>query len=244
MREQSGSSFSRCFFLFVQAGADRSHSCVAFRHKCDERKLRNVTTRPMFRAAAWSSTVCSPPGGQPAPGSSISCHQKTWKSLQKTSEDLKRRNIIMQARISNPATPETVQAIQSLLKATREGGVPQKTLELVHLRASQINGCSFCVDSGAKSAKRAGETDERLFAVVAWREAPYFTEAERAALALTEAVTRLSDRPDAVPDEIWDEAAKHYDKQQLAPLILGIATTNLFNRLNATIREPTGATWG
>ena len=104
----------------------------------------------------------------------------------------------MEARLTNPATPETIQAIQTILKATREGGVPQKTLELVHLRASQINGCSFCVDSGAKSAKRAGETDERLFAVAAWREAPYFTEAERAALALTEAATRLADRSDPV----------------------------------------------
>ena len=76
----------------------------------------------------------------------------------------------------------------------KQGGVPAATLELVHLRASQINGCSFCVDAGARSAKKAGETDERLFAVAAWREAPYFTDAERAALALTEAVTRLSDR--------------------------------------------------
>src|SRR4051812_13696506 len=152
----------------------------------------------------------------------------------------------MQPRMKNPAMvlPDAMKAIQDLYKATSKGGVPQQTLELVHLRASQINGCSACVDSGARSAKKAGETDERLFAVVAWREAPYFTDAERAALALAEAVTRLSDRPDAVPDEIWDEAAKHYDKQQLAPLILGIATTNLFNRLNATIREPTGATWG
>src|SRR5690348_16835232 len=102
----------------------------------------------------------------------------------------------MQARMSNPAKilPDTLNGIQSLLKATRQGGVPQTTLELVHLRASQINGCSYCVHSGTRSAKKAGETDERLFAVAAWRETPYFTEAERAALALTEAVTRLSDR--------------------------------------------------
>jgi AhpD family alkylhydroperoxidase len=152
----------------------------------------------------------------------------------------------MQPRMKNPAMvlPDAMKAIQGLHKATSKGGVPQQTLELVHLRASQINGCSACVDSGARSAKKAGETDERLFAVAAWREAPYFTDAERAALALAEAVTRLSDRPDAVPDEIWDKAAKHYDEQQLAALILWIATTNLFNRLNATIREPTGATWG
>ena len=151
----------------------------------------------------------------------------------------------MQARMSNPAMilPDVMNGIQSLLKATRKGGVPSKTLELVHLRASQINGCSFCVDSGARSAKKAGETDERLFAVAAWREAPYFTDAERAALALTEAVTRLADRADPVPDSIWDEAARHYDEQGLAALILMIATTNLFNRLNATTRQVAGGGW-
>jgi AhpD family alkylhydroperoxidase len=145
--------------------------------------------------------------------------------------------------MSNPATilPDAHTGIQSLLKATRQGGVPRTVLELVHLRASQINGCSFCVDSGARSAKKAGETDERLFAVAAWREAPYFTDAERAALALTEAVTRLADRADPVPDAIWDEAARHYDEKGLAALILMIATTNLFNRLNATTRQLAGS---
>ena len=152
----------------------------------------------------------------------------------------------MQPRMKNPAMtlPDAMEAIHGLFKATSRGGVPQRTLELVHLRASQVNGCSACVDSGARSAKKAGETDERLFAVATWREAPYFTDAERAALALAEAATRLSDRADAVPDEIWEEAARHYDEQQLAALILWIATTNLFNRLNVTIREPAGVTWG
>ena len=152
----------------------------------------------------------------------------------------------MQSRMSNPATvlPDATPAIQALLQATRKGGVPQNVLELVHLRASQINGCSFCVDSGARSAKRAGESDERIFAVAAWREAPYFTDAERAALALTEAVTRLADRPDPVPDAIWDEAARHYDEQGLAALVLMIGITNLFNRLNATTRQMAGSqTW-
>lgn len=148
----------------------------------------------------------------------------------------------MQARMSNPATllPDVMQPIQALLKATGQGGVPQKTLELVHLRASQINGCSFCVDAGAGSAKKAGETDERLFAVAAWREAPYFTDAERAALALTECATRLADRADPVPDEIWDEAARHYDEKGLAALILMIGVTNLFNRFNATTKQMAG----
>src|SRR6266568_6329508 len=148
----------------------------------------------------------------------------------------------MQARMSNPAMilPDAMNAIQTVLKATRKGGVPAATLELVHLRASQINGCSFCVDSGARSAKQKGETDERLFAVAAWREAPYFTEAERAALALAEAVTRLADRPDPVPDEIWAEAARHFDEPALAGLVLAIANQNLWNRLNVATGQVAG----
>lgn len=152
----------------------------------------------------------------------------------------------MQARMKNPAAvlPEALPAILNLLKAAKKGGVPEATLELVHLRASQINGCSFCVDGGVRSARKAGESDERLFAVAAWREAPFFTDAERAALALAESTTRLADRSDPVPDEILDEAADHYDEQQLAALILWIGVTNLFNRLNATTRQVAGAaTW-
>jgi len=151
----------------------------------------------------------------------------------------------MQARMKHPAMviPDAMNAILTLGKVARNGSVPEKTLELVHLRASQINGCSVCVDLGVRSAKKAGETDQRLFAVVAWREAPYFTDAERTALALAEAVTRLSDRADPVPDEIWNEAARHYDEQGLAALILTIATTNLWNRLNATTRQVAGGAW-
>jgi AhpD family alkylhydroperoxidase len=149
----------------------------------------------------------------------------------------------MQARMKNPAMiiPDAMKAIQALNAATQQGGVPAATLALVHLRASQINGCSFCCDSGSCHAKAAGETDERLFSVAAWREAPYFTGAERAALALTEAVTRLSDRADPVPDEIWDEAARHYDERGLAALLLMIATANVFNRLNVATRQVAGA---
>ena len=151
----------------------------------------------------------------------------------------------MQARMNNPALviPEAMPAILTILKATKKGGVDPATLELVHLRASQINGCSACVDAGCRTAKQAGETDDRLFAVAAWREAPYFTDAERAALALTEAATRLSDRPDPVPDEVWEAAASHYDPQQLAAIVLMIGVTNLFNRLNATTRQVAGAAW-
>lgn len=151
----------------------------------------------------------------------------------------------MQPRTKNPAmiVTDAMQAIQALQSATGKGGVPSTTLDLVHLRASQINGCSVCVDSGARHAKKAGESDERLFAVAAWREAPYFPDAERAALALTEAATRPSDRADSVPDEISDEAARHYDERVLAALILSIATTNVYNRLNVTTRQVAGA-WG
>jgi AhpD family alkylhydroperoxidase len=151
----------------------------------------------------------------------------------------------MQARMKNPAMilPDAMKGIQNLYKAMSQGGVPQQTLELVHLRVSQINGCSACVDAGVRSARKADETDERLFAVAAWRETPYFTDSERAALALAEAATRLADRADAVPDSIWDEAANHFDEKGLAAIILMIATTNLFNRLNATIKEQAGATW-
>ena len=152
----------------------------------------------------------------------------------------------MEARMTNPAMVlGAMEPFQALFKAVYAGGVDPAALELVHLRASQINGCSACVHGGSVSAKKGGETDERLFAVVAWREAPWFTDAERAALALAESMTRLADRSgEAVPEELWAEAARHFDEQQLAALILWIATTNLFNRLNATIREPAGATWG
>lgn len=146
-------------------------------------------------------------------------------------------------RMQNPAQllDGAMPAIFGLMKATGKAGVAQATLELVHLRASQINGCSSCVDSGVKSAKQHGESDERLHAVAAWRESPQFTAAERAALALSESVTRLSDRSDAVPDDVWDEAARHFDEQHLAALVVYIATTNLFNRLNVTTRQTAGA---
>jgi AhpD family alkylhydroperoxidase len=152
----------------------------------------------------------------------------------------------MQARMNNPAMllPDTMTAINALYKAAHSAGVASATLELVHLRASQINGCSPCVDAGARGAKKNGETDERLFSVVAWRDTDYFTDAERAALALAEAATRLADRADAVPDEIWADAAKHFNEQELAAIVLWIATTNFFNRLNATTRQPAPQNWG
>jgi AhpD family alkylhydroperoxidase len=150
-----------------------------------------------------------------------------------------------QARLTGDtvAQPDVMKAISLLYKAAHSTSLAPATLELVHLRASQINGCSACVDSGARAAKKAGETDERLFAVAAWRETPYFTDAERAALALAEAATRLADRGDAVPDEIWQAAAKHYDEKELGALVLWIATTNFFNRINATLRTQAPQNW-
>jgi AhpD family alkylhydroperoxidase len=147
--------------------------------------------------------------------------------------------------MTNPAfvVPDAMQALQALGKAVQESGLPPRTIELVNLRASQINGCGVCAVQHPRIAKKLGETDERLFAVAAWREAPYFTDAERAALALTEAATRLSDRADPVPDEIWDEAARNYDEQVLAALVLNIASINVWNRLNVTTRQVAGQEW-
>ncbi|MFG2123592.1 carboxymuconolactone decarboxylase family protein [Streptomyces sp. NPDC048710] len=149
----------------------------------------------------------------------------------------------MQSRMRNPAVvlPDAMQPIRAILETVHSAGVDGRLLELVHLRVSQINGCSACVDGGARTARKAGVSDERLATVAAWREAPYFTAAERAALALAEAATRLADRPDAVTDEVWDTAATYFDEQQLAAVILMIGVTNLFNRLNATTRQIAGA---
>lgn len=151
----------------------------------------------------------------------------------------------MQARMKHPATvlPEVTTAVKHLVKAANSAGVPGTTLELVHLRASQVNGCSACV-WGSVHAKNPDVDGEKLWAVSAWREAPCFDDAERAALSLAEHVTRLADlNADAVPDELWAELTKHYDEKQLAALILWVATTNFFNRLNTSVKEPAGAVW-
>jgi AhpD family alkylhydroperoxidase len=136
--------------------------------------------------------------------------------------------------------PGAMEAMQQLGAAAQASGVPATTLYLVEARASQINGCSVCLDMHSREMKAAGEPDERVFIVAAWREAPYFTDAERAALALTEAATRLADRPESISDEIWEEAARHYDTSQLAGLVLMIAGINAWNRINATTRQITG----
>jgi len=149
----------------------------------------------------------------------------------------------MQARMKSPALtlPGAFDALMALAKSVEAGDVPRSTLELMNLRASQINGCAVCLDMHSRALKKLGEPDERIFAVAAWREAPYYSDAERAALALTEATTRIADRPEPVPDEIWNEAAQHYSEKALSSLVLSIALINVWNRLNAATRQISGA---
>lgn len=150
----------------------------------------------------------------------------------------------MPERMPNPAQhlPGTLPALLELGKLVHSA-IPAPLVELINLRASQINGCSVCVIGHARALKKAGETDDRLASVAAWRETPYFTDAERAALALTEAGTRLSDRADPVPDELWHAAAQHYDDTQLAGIVLCIGVINTFNRLNVITAQVGGHSW-
>lgn len=137
--------------------------------------------------------------------------------------------------------PDALQAMIALGKSAKGGGLPSTTALLVYLRASQINGCSMCAEMHSRELKEAGESDERIWAVAAWREAPYFSDAERAALALTEAATRLSDRADPVPDEIWEGAARHYKEPALAALVIEIAVINVWNRFNVITKQLAGS---
>jgi AhpD family alkylhydroperoxidase len=152
---------------------------------------------------------------------------------------------MLQSRMKKSAliSPDVLQHLLAVSAAARKAGVSERTLNLVYLRASQINGCTFCMDMHVKEAKKAGETDERLHTVAGYREAPWFDDAERAALALTEAATRLSDRQEPVPDAVWEQATKYYDEPALAALVLSIAMINLWNRLNVTTRQVAGESW-
>ncbi|MEU8379160.1 carboxymuconolactone decarboxylase family protein [Streptosporangium sp. NPDC048865] len=132
--------------------------------------------------------------------------------------------------------PEAYRAMYRLEKYLAGSGLPHATQELVKLRVSQINGCGYCVTMHSHDAKAAGESDERLFAVAAWRETPFFGDAERAALALAEEATRLGDRGETVPDAVWDEAARHYEPEVLAALVVTISTINAWNRIAVTTR--------
>jgi AhpD family alkylhydroperoxidase len=140
----------------------------------------------------------------------------------------------MNPRIGNPAylVPDALAVLIALGKATKAGGVPPATLDLVHLRASRLNGCAVCVDLHVRDLRAAGESEQRVAMVAAWPDAPQFTGAEKAALALTEAVTRLADRTDPVPDDVWAAAARHYGEKELGDLVMSIAVVKLWNRLN------------
>ena len=151
--------------------------------------------------------------------------------------------VVIEPRLTNPGanSPEVLQGIQKLLAAIYRAGLPQTTLELTHMRTSQINGCSSCIEGTINHAHKTGEAlDERLLMVAAWRHSSQFTDAERAALELTEEMTRLADRADPVPDETWARVAEHYDEAERGALVLHIALVNLFNRLNVSTRQPAG----
>ena len=144
----------------------------------------------------------------------------------------------MHARMKNPVflIPDAYPALLAVGKVMHQG-LPAKTIKLVHLRASQINGCGVCVDMHARELQTLGETMVRLASVAAWRDTPFFDAAERAALALTEATTRICDREEAVSDAVWAEAAAHYDEKQLALLVMNIAQINFWNRVNVATKQ-------
>jgi AhpD family alkylhydroperoxidase len=148
-------------------------------------------------------------------------------------------------RLSREAgrSEDAVAGVRQILESIHAADVPRETLDLVHMRASQINGCTACISGGIKSGADAGISTERLLTLPAWRGSAMYDDAERAALALTEAMTRLADHPDVVTDEIWAEAAEHYDEPGLSALVMMVALTNFFNRVNTTLRVQPGA-WG
>ncbi|MEU9504034.1 carboxymuconolactone decarboxylase family protein [Streptomyces sp. NPDC048196] len=149
----------------------------------------------------------------------------------------------MEARLNlftSPIAAKVGKHIVAAGKVLADSTLPAATQELVKLRASQINGCGFCTDMHTKEAAHAGETATRLHLVAAWREATVFTDAERAALELTEQGTRIADAAGGVTEEAWAQAAKHYDEEQLAALVCAIGLINLFNRLNVIVQQPAG----
>ena len=153
-------------------------------------------------------------------------------------EHFKQWSSNLTARINHPlATIEGgIDAFHAFGALAKDQGVPERTIELLQMRASQINGCHHCIGLHCGILRKGGESEERMDAVANWRETELFSPAERAALALTEEVTRLADRPDAVPDDVWEEAARHYDERGLSALLIGIAAITLINQLNVAIR--------
>lgn len=149
----------------------------------------------------------------------------------------------MDARLNlhtNQLAGKSLRYLASAGKVISDSSLPATTQELVRIRASQINGCGFCTDMHTKEAVAAGETSTRLHLVAVWREATVFTDAERAALELAEQGTRIADGAGGVTDEVWANAAKHYDEDQLVGLVSLIAVINAFNRVNVIVRQPAG----
>jgi AhpD family alkylhydroperoxidase len=159
---------------------------------------------------------------------------------QEGAEQMLETTVTPMSRLRNPAmiVPEAMAPLQALGQILGKlEGAPARALSLALLRVSQLNGCAVCLVGTCTTMRGFGESEDRLFAVSAWRESGRFTAPERAAFALAEAMTRLSDRPDPVPDVVWDEAARHFQERELAVLVLGIATMNLYNRINVTTRQ-------
>ncbi|ANP48811.1 AhpD family alkylhydroperoxidase [Streptomyces griseochromogenes] len=153
----------------------------------------------------------------------------------------------MRARMTNAAhvLATALKGVGTLLQGIGEGGVPGEPAEIVGLRAGQNNGCSVCVHAHTVNLRKAGASEERIAAVGAWREAPFFSDVERAALRPAGRMTRLADRSELpVPDALWDEVAGHFDETRLSALILTISLTTMFNRFSTTIRDSAGTTWG
>lgn len=145
----------------------------------------------------------------------------------------------MQARMNVAKAAEAgYRGMLDIGKFLRSSSLPESILHLVELRVSQINGCAYCVNMHSNEARKAGVSDEQLFTVAAWRESPYFSDEERAALAVAEAATRIADNPDGVPDDVWNDAAGLFEEQALAALVMAVATINAWNRINVTIRQP------
>jgi AhpD family alkylhydroperoxidase len=156
-----------------------------------------------------------------------------------TTDNSKERTVNARVNLlDNPVAAKSLKHIISAGKAVVDSTLPAATQELVKIRTSQINGCGFCIDMHTKEAAHAGETSTRLNLVAGWREATLFTDAERAALELAEQGTRIADAAGGVPDEVWANAAKHYDEDQLAALVLLIAVMNTVNRLNVIVQQP------
>ncbi len=146
----------------------------------------------------------------------------------------------MRMSIRKPAA-DGLKAMYALEAYLNAGPVPRATLDLLRLRVSQINGCGYCVDMHAREAAEAGVSDRRVHGLAAWRDTPFYSDAERAALALAEAATRIADNPAGVPDDVWAEAAAHYDEESLAVLVMAIGSINTWNRINVTLRNAPAA---